>query len=70
MHIWEASAAAMHRVHADFAGPFLERWFFIVVDAFSKWPKVRIVKNLAAKTIIDECREIFVRYGSLKFCNR
>lgn len=62
-HIWEPSAAPMHRIHADFAGPFLGRFFFIVIDAFSKWPEVRIVKNLAAKTIIDECREIFARYG-------
>lgn len=62
-HIWEPSAAPMHRIHADFAGPFLGRHFFIIVDAFSKWPEVRIVKNLAAKTIIDECREIFARYG-------
>ncbi|XP_011859199.1 PREDICTED: uncharacterized protein K02A2.6-like [Vollenhovia emeryi] len=62
-HIWEPSAAPMHRVHADFAGPFLGQWFFIVVDAFSKWPEVRIVKNITAKTIIDECREIFASYG-------
>ncbi|XP_011862670.1 PREDICTED: uncharacterized protein K02A2.6-like [Vollenhovia emeryi] len=62
-HIWELSAAPMHRVHVDFAGPFLGHWFFIVVDAFSKWPEVRIVKNITAKTIIDECREIFARYG-------
>lgn len=62
-HIWEPSAAPMHRVHADFAGPFLGHWFFIVVDSYSKWPEVRIVKNLAAKTIIEECREIFAMYG-------
>ncbi|XP_029178410.1 uncharacterized protein K02A2.6-like [Nylanderia fulva] len=62
-HIWELSAAPMHRVHADFAGPFLGRWFFIVVDSYSKWPEVRIVKNLMAKTVIEECRDIFTKYG-------
>ncbi|XP_018406799.1 PREDICTED: uncharacterized protein K02A2.6-like [Cyphomyrmex costatus] len=62
-HIWEPSAAPMHRVHADFAGPFLGRWFFIVVDSYSKWPEVRIVKNLMAKTVIEECRDIFTKYG-------
>lgn len=62
-HIWEPSAAPMHRIHADFAGPFLGHWFFIVVDAFSKWPEVRIVKNITAKTIINECKEIFASYG-------
>lgn len=62
-HVWEPSAAPMHRVHADFADPFLGRWFFIVVDAYSKWPEVRIVKNITAKTIIEECREIFAMHG-------
>lgn len=62
-HIWEPSAAPMHRVHADFVGPFLSHWFFIFVDAYSKWPEVGIVKNIVVKTIIAECREIFARYG-------
>lgn len=62
-HVWKPSAAPMHRVHADFAGPFLGHCFFIMVDAYSKWPEVRIAKNITAKTTINECREIFARYG-------
>ncbi|XP_029156135.1 uncharacterized protein K02A2.6-like [Nylanderia fulva] len=62
-HIWEPAAAAMHRVHADFAGPFLGKWLFVMVDAYSKWPEVRIVKNITAKTIIKECTNIFASYG-------
>ncbi|XP_011874398.1 PREDICTED: uncharacterized protein K02A2.6-like, partial [Vollenhovia emeryi] len=42
-HLWEPSAAPMHRVHADFAGPFLGKYFFIVVDAYSKWPERLII---------------------------
>lgn len=32
------------------------------MDAYSKWPEVRIVKNLNAKTVINECRNIFALY--------
>lgn len=43
-HIWEPSKTPMHRVHADVAGPFLGKYFFIIVD-YSKWPEVHIVKR-------------------------
>lgn len=57
------STASMHRVHVDFAGPFFGHWFFIVVDVFLKWPEVRIIKNLVTKTVINEYRDIFTKYG-------
>lgn len=62
-HHWEPAVAAMHRVHADFAGSFLGKWFLVMIDAFSKWPEVRIVKDITAKTIIKEFRNIFASYG-------
>ncbi|KAL6419169.1 hypothetical protein ACFW04_014046 [Cataglyphis niger] len=62
-HVWEFLAAPMHRLHADFAGPFIGHWFFIIVDAYSKWPEVRIVKNITAKTVIEECRGFFAMNG-------
>lgn len=34
------------RVHADFAGPFLNNYFFILIDAYTKWPEIHIVKNI------------------------
>lgn len=43
--------------------PFLGKWFFVMVDAFSKWPEVRIVRNITAKTIIRECKNIFASFG-------
>lgn len=62
-HLWEPATTAMHRVHADFAGPFLGKWFLVMIDAFSKWPEVLIVKNITATTIIKEYRNIFASYG-------
>ena len=31
---------AYDRVHVDFLGPFHGKTYFIVVDAYSKWPEV------------------------------
>ena len=44
-HIWELPTVAMDRVHADFSGPFMGKMFFIMVDAFSKWPEINIFED-------------------------
>lgn len=38
-------------------------YFLVLVDAFSKWPTVRIVKNVIAQTTIQKCKEIFTDFG-------
>ncbi|XP_011858785.1 PREDICTED: uncharacterized protein K02A2.6-like [Vollenhovia emeryi] len=62
-HIWEPCTVPFERVHIDFAGPFLGHYFFILVDAFSKWPEVHIVKDMTARTTINLCRQIFATFG-------
>ena len=37
LHPWEWPAHPWERIHVDYAGPFLDRMFLIVVDAHSKW---------------------------------
>lgn len=63
VHEWEPAEAPFERVHVDYAGPFMNHFFFVVIDAYSKWPFVRIVKNITAKTTINECKEIFTNFG-------
>ncbi|XP_018407383.1 PREDICTED: uncharacterized protein K02A2.6-like [Cyphomyrmex costatus] len=63
VHVWEAPSAPMQRIHIDFAGPFLGKMFLLMIDAFSKWPEVHIVKDITAKTTIMKLREIFAAYG-------
>lgn len=62
-HIWEPATEPFERVHIDFAGPTLNKIFFILVDAFTKWPEVYIVKNMISHTVINVCIEIFARFG-------
>lgn len=62
-HVWEPPTTAFSRVHADFAGPFLGCYFFILVDAYTKWPEVHTVQDISAKTTIELCRRIFATFG-------
>ena len=52
LHPWLWPTKLGVRVHLDFAGSFLGRMFFIVVDWHSKWPQViEIAITTALKTI-------------------
>lgn len=62
-HCWETPTEAFQRVHADYAGPFLGFYYLILIDAYSKWPEVRVVKNMTTETTIRLCREYFSTYG-------
>lgn len=35
---WKTSERPWKRIHIDFAGPFLNRMFLVIIDAHSKWP--------------------------------
>lgn len=62
-HCWEAPSRPFQRVHADYAGPFMGFYYLILIDAFSKWPEVRVVNNMTTETTIRACREFFSTYG-------
>lgn len=63
LHCWETPSAPFQRVHVDYAGPFMDSYFFIYVDAYSKWPEVQVCKNTTAENTVNMCREIFSRFG-------
>ena len=50
VHTWEWPTTPWQRIHIDYAGPFMDRMFLIVVDAHSKWPEVFTVKQATATT--------------------
>lgn len=62
-HHWETASQPFERVHIDFAGPFMGRTFLVLVDAYTKWPEVHIMKNMSVQSMINKCREIFATFG-------
>ena len=50
-------------VHIDYAGLFQGHVFFVVVDAFSKWMNMRIVKQANSTQTISVLHSIFSTHG-------
>ena len=63
LHYWPWPPAPWDRIHIDFAGPFMGKMLFIVVDVHSKWPEVCIMTSTTTARTISVLREMFTRFG-------
>ena len=63
VHPWEYPEGPWRRIHVDYAGPFESHRFLVVVDAFSKWLEVVVMKDSDALHTIEALREMFSRWG-------
>ena len=63
LHPWEWPERPWSRIHVDYAGPFLGKWFLIVIDAHSKWIEVAIVTSATSTNTIEKLRAIFAIHG-------
>lgn len=60
---WEVPDRVWSRIHIDFAGPMNNNYYFIITDAFSKWPEVFRTREITSKFTINKLREVFARFG-------
>ena len=58
-HPWEPTKSPWSRVHIDFAGPFHDQVFLIVVDAYSKWLEVVPVAAMMSRMVIRALSRLF-----------
>jgi len=63
LHPWQWPNKPWSRVHIDFAGPFLNRFFLVIVDAFSKWPEVIEMSTSTATKTVEALRHVFAIHG-------
>ena len=63
IHCWEHPGQPWERIHIDYAGPFLGHMFLIVVDAYSKWMEVSIMKTSTASATVEKLRGMFATHG-------
>lgn len=47
-HTWETPTKPFQRIHIDYAGPMNGVYYFIVVDSFTKWPEIFIMKKITS----------------------
>ena len=63
LHPWEWPDLPWVRLHIDYAGPYLGKWFLVVVDAHSKWLEVMIVNSANTTNTIEHLRSLFATHG-------
>ena len=60
---WEWPDKSWSQVHVDYAGPFLNRMFLIIVDAHSTWLGVHVSTSSTASVTIQKLRDTFSTLG-------
>lgn len=60
---WERTKQPWSRLHIDFAGPFQNKIFMIVVDSYSKWLEVVLVSSTDSAAAIQALRTMFSTHG-------
>ena len=63
LHPWDWPDTPWQRIHIDFAGPFVNKMFLVVVDSHSKWLEVEIMPSVTSESTIEKLRNMFARYG-------
>ena len=61
----KVASSPLVKLHLGFAGPFMDNMFLIVIDAYSKWLEVKVMKSTTSTPIISSLRSIFARFGLL-----
>ena len=62
-HKWEFPERPWQHLHIDYAGPFLDYMWFIIVDAHSKWPTVIPTKDTSAENTTKILLDTFATHG-------
>ena len=63
VHPWDFPSNPWERLHMDFAGPFLNSMFLLIVDAHSKWLEIYPMKSTTAAKTVEKLRILFSQYG-------
>ena len=63
-HPWTKPTMPWQRVHIDYAGPFFNKMWLVVYDAYTRWPEViKMNKDTTSAATIRALRDIFSRNG-------
>ena len=63
LHPWLWPSKPWQRVHIDFAGPFQNKMYLIVIDAHSKWPEVVEMTTTTSHKTTTELQRLLSMYG-------
>ena len=52
LYNWNWPSEPWKRIHVDFAGPFMNKMFLIVIDAHSKWLEIKMMNFITSADLI------------------
>ena len=61
-HPWQYPSAPWDRVHIDY-GQWNNKHFLVIVDAYSKWPEVKVVSTTTTQRTIEVLQDVFATHG-------
>lgn len=64
LHSWPKTSQPWERIHIDYAGPFKNSNFLIVIDAHTKWPEIIRTTSTTSTKTISILSSIFARFGT------
>ena len=59
----EVATRPWSRLHIDFAGPFLNQIFLVLIDAYSKWIEVFPMTSTTSEATIHKLQTVFAQFG-------
>lgn len=62
-HHWEYPSGPWERIHLDYAGPYLGKHLFVIVDAYSKWMMVNVTNSTTAEATCNMQETVFAQFG-------
>lgn len=60
---WKYPDGPWERIHIDFLGPFKDKTYLVIINAFSKWMEVIPMAKTTSYHTIEKIHEIFCRFG-------
>ncbi|CAH8606257.1 unnamed protein product [Schistosoma rodhaini] len=61
---WPETKKPWIRLHVDYAGPISGQYFLVVVDSYSKWPEIYVVRRPSTSETLLHLRQLFGRFGT------
>ena len=63
LHPWEWPEKPWTRIHIDYAGPFMNRMFLVIVDAHTKWIEIHVTQSSTTAVTIQKLQQTFATLG-------
>lgn len=63
LNLWNTPEKPWDRLHIDFTGSFEGQYWFVVIDAFSRWLEIFPMSHANANNTIQVLRSLFFRFG-------